>query len=234
MANFDDNHTRVQPPVNPLPWAVVLICIGIAAMEIVLTLGARGIAGGPGAVGWRLEAVRQFGFSAEIFDWMITQGRWPTEHVLRFVTYVFVHPTFTSAAFACVMLLALGKWVGEVAGSIAVIACFFLSAIMGALAYGLTVNSGYPLIGAFPGDYGLIGMFTWLLWVRLKATGGPQMRAFSLIGFLMGLQLVFGLLFGVDQTWIADLAGAATGFVIAPILVPGGFAALLRRMRRGP
>ncbi|MGR3321185.1 MAG: rhomboid family intramembrane serine protease [Pseudooceanicola sp.] len=230
-----DNRGGQRPPgaVNPLPWTVIALFLGIAAMEIVLSLGARGIVGGPQAVGWRLEAVRMFGFSAQIFDWMVVQGVYPPEHLMRFVTFPFVHGSFTSAAFASVMLLALGKWVGEVTGPIPVLLAFFLCCILGALAYGVAVSDGYPLIGAFPGVYGLIGVFTWLLWVRLKATGGNQMAAFGLIGVLMGLQLVFGVLFGSDNSWIADVSGAVAGFLLAPILVPGGFRAFLERMRRG-
>lgn len=233
MAFTPNQIPRAPRPVNPLPWSVVVLFLVIAGVEAVVSLGARGIIGGPGAVGWRLEAIRSYGFSADILHWMMDQRVWPAEHLLRFLSYPFVHGSFTSAAFAGVMLLALGKWVGEVAGAIAVLLAFVLSSILGALAYGLLSEGSYPLIGAFPGVYGLIGVFTWLLWVRLKATGDNEFRAFTLIGVLMGLQLVFGLLFGANSTWIADVTGAVTGFVAAPLLVPGGWSAFLRRMRRG-
>jgi membrane associated rhomboid family serine protease len=232
MAIPDNDIPRAPRPVNPLPWSVVLLFLAIAAVEIVLSLGARGIIGGPGAVGWRLEAIRSYGFVSAVLHWMMEQGVWPLEQVMRFVTYPFVHGAFTSAAFACVMLLALGKWVGEVAGAWSVLITFFLSSVLGALVYGLVTNDAYPLIGAFPGIYGLIGVFTWLLWVRLKASGDNEFRAFTLIGVLMGIQLVFGLLFGAANTWVADITGAVAGFLAAPLLVPGGWSAFLRRMRR--
>ncbi|GGL96054.1 rhomboid family intramembrane serine protease [Pseudooceanicola nanhaiensis] len=232
MAIPDHDIPRAPRPVNPLPWSVVLLFLAIAAVEIVLSLGARGIIGGPGSVGWRLEAIRSYGFVSAVLHWMMEQGVWPLEQVMRFVTYPFVHGAFTSAAFACVMLLALGKWVGEVAGAWSVLITFFLSSVLGALVYGLVTNDAYPLIGAFPGIYGLIGVFTWLLWVRLKASGDNEFRAFTLIGVLMGIQLVFGLLFGAANTWVADITGAVAGFLAAPLLVPGGWSAFLRRMRR--
>ncbi|MGR3374624.1 rhomboid family intramembrane serine protease [Pseudooceanicola nanhaiensis] len=232
MAIPDNDIPRAPRPVNPLPWSVVLLFLAIAAVEIVLSLGARGIIGGPGSVGWRLEAIRSYGFVSAVLHWMMEQGVWPLEQVMRFVAYPFVHGAFTSAAFACVMLLALGKWVGEVAGAWSVLITFFLSSVLGALVYGLVTNDAYPLIGAFPGIYGLIGVFTWLLWVRLKASGDNEFRAFTLIGVLMGIQLVFGLLFGAANTWVADITGAVAGFLAAPLLVPGGWSAFLRRMRR--
>ena len=57
------------------------------------------------------------------------------------------------------------------------------------------------------------------------------MRAFSLIGFLMGIQLVFGLLFGGTPVWIAELAGFAAGFGVCIVVMPGGFARLRDRLR---
>jgi len=47
---------------------------------------------------------------------------------------------------------------------------------------------------------------------RLAAVGANRYRAFSLIGFLLLIQLVFAILFGSSQDWIADIAGFAAGF----------------------
>jgi len=224
---------RFEPFVNPLPWGVVALFLPILAVEIVLSLAGRGILGGPAGIGWRLDAVRDYGFFIQVFDWMRASGEWPAEYLIRFVTYPFVHGAFTSALFSAVMLLALGKWVGEAIGSVAVIAIFVVSGIFGAAVLGLLSTEEYPLVGAFPPVYGLIGGFTWVLWVQLGSVGENQMRAFTLIGFLMALQLIFGLLFGGTQQWIADIAGFAAGFALAPVVTPGGFHALVRRLRRG-
>lgn len=78
----------------------------------------------------------------------------------------------------------------------------------------------------------MIGGFTFLLWVKLAQTGGPQSRAFTLIGFLMGIQLVFGLLFGGGQDWVADLAGFVAGFGLSFLVSPGGWARVVDRLRQ--
>jgi membrane associated rhomboid family serine protease len=65
----------------------------------------------------------------------------------------------------------------------------------------------------------------------LGATGQNQAKAFQLIGFLLVLQLVFGLLFGSDLSWIAELTGFAYGFVVSIVVAPGGWAALLAKLR---
>jgi rhomboid protease GluP len=218
-------------PVNPLPRVVIALFAVVMGIEALFSLGAQGIIGGPQAIGWRLGAIQGYAFSAEIFQWMLANGRWPTEHLARFVTYPFIHGNFTHALFAGVMLLALGKFVGEVFRGWAVLAVFFGASIGGAAIYGLLAASPIPLLGAFPGVYGLIGAFTYLLWLRLGQEGGPQIRAFTLIAFLMGIQLVFGILFGGSRDWIADLSGFVFGFALSFVVSPGGFARLREKLR---
>jgi membrane associated rhomboid family serine protease len=201
-------------------------------VEIAFFLGARGIIGGPQAAGWRLDAIQRYAFSGEIFDWMMQHGRWPTEHLFRFLSYPFVHASFTHALFVGVFVLAMGKMVAEAFGSVGMLLVFLLSGIGGALVYALLLNESFPLIGGFPAVYGLIGAFTFLLWLRLSSVGANQARAFSLIAMLMGVQLLFGLIFGGAKDWVADLGGFATGFTLSFFLIPGGLARILGGIRR--
>ena len=163
---------------------------------------------------------------------MLETGRWPPEHLMRLVTYLFVSGSFTQAAFAGAMLLALGKLVGEVFSPLATAAVFLVSGISGALAYGLVLDNTGWLFGAFPGVYGLIGAFTYLLWLKLGELGTNQLRAFTMIGFLMGIQLLFGLLFGGTRDWVADVGGFGAGFLMSFVISPGGWARLRDRMRQ--
>ncbi|WP_278923615.1 rhomboid family intramembrane serine protease [Pseudophaeobacter profundi] len=225
------NDTNISP-VNPLPPAVVALVLVIMGIEAVFSLGQRGILGGPEAIGWRLEAFQSYAFSPEIFWWMVETGQWPTEHLIRFLSYAFVHGAFTHALFVCVFVLAMGKMVGEVMGDLAMVLIFVLSATGGAVGYAVLIDSAAPLIGGFPAVYGLIGAFTHILWRQLSLVGAQQSRAFSLIAFLMGVQLLFGLLFGGSQDWVADLCGFATGFGLSFFLAPGGWARIRSKIKR--
>jgi len=89
-----------------------------------------------------------------------------------------------------------------------------------------------PLFGAYPGTYGLIGAFTFLLWVKLADVGANTMRAFTFIGFLLAVQLVFGILFGAGNDWIADVAGFVAGFLLSFVVSPGGWARVMAKLRR--
>ena len=64
----DQNFT--QPVFNALPPAVVALALAIFGVEMLLWLGARGIIGGPQAVGWRLEAIQEFSFFSPVLPWM--------------------------------------------------------------------------------------------------------------------------------------------------------------------
>ncbi|MEO9683508.1 MAG: rhomboid family intramembrane serine protease [Tateyamaria sp.] len=226
MSEFHD-----PSPINPLPPAVWLLFIALALPELAFSVGEAGLIGGPQAVGWRLNALNDYAFSGIAFDFMIDNGRLLPEHLLRFVTYPFVFGSFTSSIFAGVILLAMGKMVGEILGGFAVILMFFLSGIFGALMFGLLTNEPW-LVGAYPCVYGLIGTYTFLYWQRQVASGGPQGQAFMLIGVLMGIQLVFGVLFQVGYEWVGELAGFAAGFALTALVVPGGMRRLLGVFRR--
>lgn len=220
------------PPLNPLPMVVWVLALPMIAMEVVLGLGARGLVGGAQGVGWRIDAQQRFAFVPELQRDMIATGSYPLSGLVRMVSYPLVHGNFTHVIFVVVMLLALGKMVGEVFRWWAVLAVFFGATAVGAFAYGMVPGVDAALIGGFPAVYGLIGAFTFLIWVNLAAVGANKFRAFTMIGFLLGIQLLFGLIFGGGWEWVADLAGFATGFFLSFVVSPGGWARVRGLMRQ--
>ena len=228
----DDPRHEDPSPFNALPPVVVALFGAMFVIEAVFSAGEAGVLGGADAVGWRLAALQEYGFSPPLFWWMAETGEWLWRDVLRIVTYPFLHYGFTQMLFAGVILLAIGKMVGEVMGPGVVAAIFVGATLAGALVFALAFPEAPLLVGGFPPTYGLIGGYTFILWVRAKATGQNPSNAFLMIALLMGIQLVFGLLFGSDNTWVADLAGFCAGFGLCFVLVPRVRAALLERLRR--
>ena len=125
-------HPHKESPVNPLPpvvWALFLLTRDRGSL-LARRAGADRRAG-CGRLADR--AIERFGFNGPIFDWMLQTGQYPAEHLLRFFAYPFVHAAFTHTLFVAVILLAMGKIVGELLGAVATLAVFFLSSVGGAL-----------------------------------------------------------------------------------------------------
>ncbi|MEB8387127.1 rhomboid family intramembrane serine protease [Rhodobacteraceae bacterium KMM 6894] len=226
------SHPDDVSPINPLPPVVVVLFLAVVIPEIAFFLGAKGLIGGSQAIGWRTAAIQDYAFNGDILRWMIDGNIYPSEHLMRFITYPFVHGSFSETLFSAALLLALGKFVGEIFRPWATLVVFVAASVLGAVVYGLTVRDTPWLYGAFPGSYGLIGAFTYLVWLQLGAKGGNQMRAFAMIGFLMGAQLLFGLLFGSQNKWVADLTGFVTGFGLSFFVSPGGWAKIRTRLQQ--
>lgn len=228
---MDPDHNA--PPLNPLPWIVWVLALPMIAMEVVLSLGAAGVLGGPQAIGWRLQAVERFGLFPELLKFQWETGGHPIIELQRLVSYVLVHGSFTHALFAIVMLLALGNMVAGVFRWWGVLVLFMGSIVVGGAAYGLLVPGlRTQLIGAYPGVYGLIGAFTFLIWTKLALVGANRLRAFSLIGMLLVVQLAFGLLFGGGWDWVAEVTGFAAGFLLSFVVSPGGFRRVVQMIRQ--
>ncbi|MDG1458303.1 MAG: rhomboid family intramembrane serine protease [Pseudoprimorskyibacter sp.] len=217
-------------PVNPLPPTVMALFLVILAMEGAFFLGSAGIIGGAGAVGWRLAWAQSFAFVPEIWWQMFELGQFPLSQLRRTLAYIFIHPNFTSAIFGGIMLLAMGKIVGEALGAFRALMIYLLSGVGGAIIYALLVPTGAPILGSFPAVYGMIGGFTFLVWLSLGMHGAPQARAFSLIAMLMAIQLIFSVFSG-GMDWVADLGGFVTGFSVAALLVPGGWSRIIEKLR---
>ena len=219
-------------PLNPIPPAVACLAAALALVEIVLQMGAAGLIGPPDALGWRVALAERIGFWDPLFDWMRQSDTWRWSDIARLATFPFVHQAFSHALFGIVLLLALGKFVGERFSGPSTLTIFFLSSAFGAIAYSLMVNERFPLIGAYPGVYGLIGAFTWILWSRPDQDGMGRIAAFRLIGFLLAMQLLFRAMLEAPNDWVADLAGFSVGFVASFLLSPGG-AGRVRRWLQG-
>jgi len=225
---FNDDNS----PFNAIPPLVVALAVVIAGLEVMFQLAAAGMLGGSGGVGWRIAAITDYAVLDSVAEWMRANRYFPPEHLVRFIAYPLIHGGFVHAAFVVVFLLAMGKLVAETFSSLAFLAIFWLSAIVGGVAFVLILDSPVPLIGGYPGVYGLIGAFSYIQWVGLRGTGDNQFRAFQLIGILLVIQLIFATLYGQYGDIVADLSGFATGFALSFVLSPGGWHRLLVALRR--
>ncbi|QHQ36982.1 rhomboid family intramembrane serine protease [Algicella marina] len=229
MHNPDQNAS----PFNALPPVLVALALAMGLIEVAFQLGARGLIGGPEAVGWRIAAAQRFGFVDQVFEYARATGTWNLDTAARFFTYPFIHQNATHALFAVALLLAIGNYASRVFSGLALAIVFVAASFCGALAHGLIMQGGYALLGAYPPLYGFLGLMTWTLWIIARQKGENPIMAFRLVGVLVALQLLFFVYYqllqgdGGQLTIASEAAGFLTGFGLAPLLIPGG----LRRLR---
>ena len=229
----DEEEARAprERPVNDLSPVVIALSLAIVGIEVVLQLADRGFVGGPEAVGWRLDLIDRFAVTGAVWEQVWARGNHAIDLLVRFIAYPFVNGSFTQVAFCAALTLALGKFTSEFYGGLRVAGIWIVTSVAGAAVYGAAASGGYPLFGGFPPVYGLIGAYTYALWLRQKAAGERQIRAFRLIGVLLAIQLLFGLIFGGTPHWVAEVSGFAAGFLVSTLLAPGGWGRLVARMR---
>ena len=234
----DDDYQRPERPFNAVPPVAIMLTLLIIGIEVALQLANYGIIGGPRGVGWRIAAIEEFGFSPAVLDRVWVTGEYSFDLLKRFVTYPFINVQLIQVAFCAGLTLALGKFTAEAFGQLNLLVVYAVTAIAGAVAYGFLVEGRYPLLGGFTPVYGLIGAYTYLLWLQLGQAGENRVMAFRLIGFLLMLQLIWGMIgwFSSDTppppSWISELTGFVTGFLLTTILAPGGWGRFLARMRQ--
>lgn len=222
-----------QSPFNAIPPAALALVFAVAGVELAIQAQEAGFFAGS-AANWRGQAYDGWAFAPAVLDEMIDRGRYSVDLVKRLVTYPLVHSGFTHALWTTVLLLALGKFVGEAYRPVPFLVIFFASVAVSAVVYGALgriLGHNFPLFGAYSGVYGLIGAYTYIMWLRLERLGENQLRAFTLIGFLMGLTLIYSALFGASPWWTAEFSGFVVGLGVAPLCAPGGLQALLERLR---
>lgn len=226
---YDPNHDA--NPFNPLPPVVMVLGGLILLLEGIFQTGASGIVGGAEGIAWRNTAIQNFGFWTAYFDYMHASGQLTLEGGYRFVTYAFLHQSLTHALFASVLILALGNVTAKIFAGWAQIVVFALASAVGAVVYGLTSGPGGVLFGAYPAVYGFLGLYTWSLWIMADRLGTNPYAAFKLVGVLLGIQLLFILIYGQWDSLFSEIGGFIFGFAVAPILAPGGIARLKARLR---
>lgn len=218
--------------VNPIPTVVLTIFLGIIFVEAFLLFGFGDPMANSGAAAERMLLIQKYGVPPKLANWMFETGNFSTQSLLRFIVYPFVNLSSLSVVFAGVLLLALGKMVGEVFSAFSVILIWFLSTTLAAFFYSISATNGQILVGSYPGVYGFVGAYTFVSWITLRlAKNKNQSQAFSLIVALMSVKLLFSFLFGAGQFWIADFAGFVIGFIISFFLSPGGIKGVLSILR---
>ncbi|HEY3636611.1 MAG TPA: rhomboid family intramembrane serine protease [Rhizomicrobium sp.] len=165
--------------------------------------------------------------------WLDSHGMNPgtlVERLLPFVTYMFLHGSWTHVVINSVWLLAFGPVVARRFGSMLFIAFFLVCGIGGALAH-LACNWGdsSPAIGASGAISGLMAASFRMLptstdgsWQPLESIFAPRILIWTLIWVILNTVAgVTGLGTGSSEVqlvaWQAHLGGYVAGLILAGV-----------------
>ncbi|MBP1804939.1 rhomboid family intramembrane serine protease [Rubellimicrobium aerolatum] len=181
--------------------AMALIAVNLL-VEAVLLAADRGLWGSPL---WRVTAYQYGGFwSGLLRDW---QPNYPGQAVLMFATYAFLHGGPGHALGNMATLATLTPSLARRLGAWRLAVVYALSALGGAVVFGLLSATAAPMVGASGAIFGLAGAALVLYWEEQRRPGG----VLAALAVLAALNLVTWVLAGGQLAWQTHLGGLLTG-----------------------
>ena len=200
----------------PIVWAFALT---MCAVELAFVLADRNILPYPDL---RFDTYLRLAFWDLYFEGMRGGEEVPGWFWGSFLTHALVHGSIMHVALNAVIFLALGRVLAIVLGPARFVCLIAVTAVAGALTFGLIADSRGPMVGASGVVFGFFGAVKAWEWRWIRATGAPANRFW---GTIFGLTLMNVILFFAfpgegSLAWEAHLGGFVAGFLIAGILAP--------------
>ncbi|MAR20297.1 MAG: rhomboid family intramembrane serine protease [Rhodobacteraceae bacterium] len=144
------------------------------------------------------------------------EGIYSGQKYLMFISHAFLHGGIIHALMNSVVLLSLGKVIGQKIGDWSVFVLFFLTAIGGAICFTIFSSAIGPMVGASGAVFGFIGI--WQYWeFTFRKKSGLTLKPFfsTLLGLILVNFVIFLMLEG-GLAWQAHLGGFLVGFGVGP------------------
>lgn len=196
------------PPVPRSLWALVAV---MAVVEVALSLADAGILGDRS---WRPIAILVGGFHDQVFDGRV-DGLWPFHGMTMLLSHAFLHGDVMHFLLNTVILLAVGKLISGIVGPWRMLLLFAITAISGALFFGMIAQTDSPMVGASGAVFGFIGFWKQAEY-RIRVRRGMSLRPIWSMIFALTLAnvAVYVMLLGL-VAWEAHLGGFVAGWVMS-------------------
>jgi membrane associated rhomboid family serine protease len=201
------------PPIEAHHRQVAFAFAGVFVLiELALTLSDMGVL----PPNLRGAAYLEFSFFDPFFERWLAGERAPPQVVWTPLTYAFLHGGMTHLALNTAAFLGLGLVVLRIFGAPLFVLFFAVTAIGGALAYGLLSDAEVPMVGASGVVFGLIGVLKYAEFAFITRRREGSMRAFwGSIGALVMINVILSVAMGGMLAWQTHLGGFATGWLVA-------------------
>ena len=204
--------------VHPVLWIMIAVMIGF---ELLFAAADAGLA--PEGLG-RWPVYLRLAFFDLLFEHARAGNGVEPELVWSFLTHAFLHGGWLHLGMNGAAFLGLGHALVRMIGIGRFLVIFAVTAIAGALTFGLVAETNGPLVGASGAIFGLFAVLTAWQERALRHAGRSRAMIWRRIGGLVVLNaaLAFGL--GGLLAWQAHLGGWVAGWLLAGVFPP----------RRGP
>jgi len=140
--------------------------------------------------------------------------------VWSLLTHAFLHGGWLHLGVNGAAFLGLGKALVEAVGVARFLLIFAVTAVAGALAFGLIADSQYPMVGASGAIFGMLAVITAWQERVLRLMGRDRSMIWRRIGGLVLLNVVLALGLGGFLAWQAHLGGWIAGWLLAGAIRP--------------
>jgi membrane associated rhomboid family serine protease len=201
-------------------WAVLAVAVPCIAIEATLQLADLGLIQMPRL---RLAVYEYGGFWPGLLrDW---RPNFPGQPVVMFATYALLHAGALHLVVNMMTLWSLGREVVARVGPRRFLAIYALSALGGAVAFGLLAPTLRPMVGASGALFGLAGALAAWEWQARRDEGLPTGPVLRFVALLVLLNVVLWWAMQGQLAWETHLGGCLAGAAAALALrerAPGG------------
>jgi membrane associated rhomboid family serine protease len=207
------SHRDVALPGAGGLWAVWAVAVPCIVIEAALQLADLGVVPVPRL---RLIAYEFGGFWPGLLrDW---RPNFTGQPVAMFATYALLHAGALHLVVNMLTLVSLGREVVARAGAARFLAVYGISALGGAMAFGLLASTLRPMVGASGALFGLAGALAAWEWRARRDDGvstGPVLR---FVGLLVVLNVILWWAMRGQLAWETHLGGCLAGAAAALVL----------------
>lgn len=196
--------------VRGVPVTVLSIAVICIAIELVLGAADLGL--------WANAGLRSKAYALGAFWKPLLLGAKPiytAQPVAMFGTYAFLHGGLLHMVVNMIALVSFGTAIVNRVGQKRFLVVYAISALGGAVGFGLFSGSSAPMVGASGALFGLLGV--WICWDYLdrRHHGDPLWITLRAVVFLVLYNLVFWLLLHGQLAWETHFGGFVAGWLLA-------------------
>ena len=197
---------------SPILWALVL---SACCIELILQGADLGL--------WGSARLRQFTYQNTAFWPGLLTGwkpNYPSQPVLMFLTYAFVHTGLVHLLVNMIALILLGGAVIQEVGQLRFLIIYIMSALVGAIVFVLLTTSFRPMVGASGALFGLTGaMMLWNTLYALRSDQSSMTKVLSIVWLLCVLIVLMLVGFDKSVAWETHLGGFLGGLFAAAFMI---------------